>query len=196
VNPSGTGARSFRRAWAAVVAAVGLLQAATFLVDFDLGVSLPLHICRLTWIAVVFALWTLRPFPVALTYFWGGLLSTQAILTPSVTEHFPDPRFLAFWVLHLAEVAAAVYLVVLLRLAPRWRDLAATVATTLVWVAAAMTFNAVAGTNYGYLRRKPAGSVLDLLGPWPWYVVAEIVVVAAAWSLMLLAARRWSRRSR
>jgi hypothetical integral membrane protein (TIGR02206 family) len=195
VNPYGAGATTFRRAWAGLVAAVGSLQAVTFVVDFDLSVSLPLHICRLTWVAVVAALWTLRRLPVALTYFWGGLLSTQAILAPSLAESFPDPRFLAFWALHVMEVAAAVYLVVLLRLAPRWRDLAATVAATLAWAVVAISFNAVAGTNYGYLRHKPAGSVLDLLGPWPWYVGAEVVVVTAAWALMTLAAQWWSRRA-
>ncbi|GAA3832581.1 hypothetical protein GCM10022242_37140 [Nocardioides panacisoli] len=189
------GSRSFRRAWAVLVAAIGLFQAATFVVDFDLGVSLPLHICRLTWVAVVLALWTLRPLPVALTFFWGGLLSSQALLTPSLAEDFPDPRFLAFWALHLMEVAAAVYLVGVLRLAPRWRDLVTTVAATLLWAAVAMTFNGLAGTNYGYLQRKPDGSVLDLLGPWPWYLAAELVIVIAIWALMTLAARWWSGRS-
>jgi uncharacterized membrane protein YwaF len=41
------------------------------------------------------------------------------------------------------------------------------------------------GTNYGYLNRKPAvGTVLDLVGPWPGYVVVEVVVVAGVWALM------------
>jgi len=48
-----------------------------------------------------------------------------------------------------------------------------------------MTFNAVTGTNYGYLNRKPAvGTVLDLFGPWPGYVVVEVAVVAGVWALM------------
>lgn len=191
------GPTSFSRAWSAVVALVGLAQAVGFLVDFDLAVSLPLHISRLTWIAVAAALWTHRPFPVALAFFWGGLLSSQAILTPSLADDFPDPRYLAFWALHLMEVWAPVYLVIGLRLVPRWRDLAATVATTLLWAVVAMTFNAAADTNYGYLQQKPgSGSLLDLLGPWPWYVVAEIVVVSAVWAAMTAAARAWASRSR
>ena len=48
-----------------------------------------------------------------------------------------------------------------------------------------MTFNAVTGTNYGYLNRKPAvGTLLDWFGPWPGYVVVEIALVAGIWALM------------
>jgi uncharacterized membrane protein YwaF len=48
-----------------------------------------------------------------------------------------------------------------------------------------MAFNEVAGTNYGYLNRKPSvGTMLDLFGPWPGYVVVEIAVVAGVWALM------------
>ena len=56
---------------------------------------------------------------------------------------------------------------------------------TLVWAAFAFTFNVIAGTNYGYLNRKPpTASVLDVLGPWPVYLFAEITIVAIVWALM------------
>ena len=56
---------------------------------------------------------------------------------------------------------------------------------TAVWAATVMVFNALTGTNYGYLNRKPAvGTLLDLFGPWPGYVVVEIALVAAVWALM------------
>ncbi|WP_205014056.1 TIGR02206 family membrane protein [Nocardioides albidus] len=167
------------------------LQVVDLLVNFDLRVTLPLHLCDLAWVAATWALWSHRPFPVALTFFWGLTLTIQGIVTPSLNEDLPHPRYFAFWALHLLIVWAAVYLVVGLRLVPRWRDYRAVVLTTLVWAAATYVFNVVADTNYGYLMRKPGRSILDLLGPWPWYVVEEILIVLAVWALMTLAARRW-----
>jgi uncharacterized membrane protein YwaF len=51
--------------------------------------------------------------------------------------------------------------------------------------------NARFGTNYMYLRAKPeAPTLLDLLGPWPWYVLGgEIVAVCLLWLLSRSAPR-------
>ena len=153
--------------------------------NFDLDVSLPFHLSDLAWIAAAVALWTHHSYAVALTYFWGLVLTSQAVITPSLGEDFPDPRFFAFWFIHLLVVWAAVFLVWGHRLTPTWRDYRFTVAVTLAWAVAAYLFNEVAGTNYGYLQRKPSnGSLLDLLGPWPVYVAAEIAIVLGLWALM------------
>lgn len=152
---------------------------------FDWEKTLPLQLCDLASMISVYALWTRRPWAVALTYYWGLTLTTQAIITPDLGADFPDPIFLLFWAMHLLVVWAAVYLTWGLGLAPTWPNYRVAVALTAVWAASLFTFNVLAGTNYGYLNAKPnAASVLDLLGPWPWYVVAEIVIVAAVWALI------------
>ena len=85
-------------------------------------VTLPLHLCDLAWIAATWALWTHKPFPVALTFFWGLTLTIQGVITPALDEDLPHPRYFAFWALHLLIVWAAVYLVIGLGKVPRWRD--------------------------------------------------------------------------
>ncbi|MEQ6899621.1 TIGR02206 family membrane protein [Nocardioides sp. YIM 152588] len=181
------------RAWAVAVAAATVpFQVVDVLTRFEVGVSLPFHLSDLAWMVAAVALWTHHRIAVALTFYWS-LLTVQAVVTPSLGEEFPELRYFAFWMLHLLVVWAAAYLALGLGLAPGWREYGATIALTLAWVAAASAFNAVAETNYGYLSEKPAsGSALDLLGPWPWYVVAEIAIVAGIWALMtvLVAPRR------
>ncbi|WP_193606994.1 TIGR02206 family membrane protein [Nocardioides lijunqiniae] len=161
---------------------------------FELGVSLPFHLSDLAWVAAAVALWTHHRYAVALTYFWGLVLTTQAIVTPSLGEDFPDLRYFAYWFIHLLVVWAAVFLVWGRGLPPGWRDYRFTVAATFAWAVCAYTFNELAGTNYGYLQRKPrGGSVLDLLGPWPVYVLAEIGIVIVVWAAMTWP---WGRRER
>lgn len=181
-----TGLRRVSRAAAIAIPLVHVpTQVYDVLADFELGVSLPFHLSDLAWIAAAVALWNQQRTAVALTYFWGLVLTTQAVVTPSLGEDFPEVRFFAYWFIHLLVVWAAVFLVWGLRCTPTWRDYRVSLGVTLAWAVAAYSFNAVAETNYGYLQRKPSnGSVLDVLGPWPVYVLAEIVIVAAIWAAM------------
>ena len=167
--------------------------------DWDLDTSLPLQLCDLAWMAAAYALWTRRPWACALTYYWGLTLTSQAMITPGLTQDFPHPRYIGFWAMHLLVVWAAVHLTAGLRVRPSWRVYASTVAVTVTWAVTVFAFNAGFGTNYGFLNAKPGtASVLDLLGPWPWYVVTEIALVTTVWALITLpwtVAERRARRS-
>jgi hypothetical integral membrane protein (TIGR02206 family) len=154
--------------------------------DFDLGTSLPLQVCDLSWMLAAFALWTRHRGASVLLYFWASTLVVQAIVTPSLQQAFPDPRWWMFWGMHLASMWAMVLLVSLGE-RPTWHGYRVAVAVTLGWVLTMIAFNAATGANYGYLNRKPSvSSPLDLLGPWPGYVVVEVVVIAAVWALLTL----------
>ncbi len=152
--------------------------------DFDLATSLPVNLCDIAWVVASFALWTRRPWAVALTYYWGLTLSTQGIITPDLAHGFPAWRFFGFWGLHLLIVWAAVYLTAAGNL-PSWRGYRTTLVVTAAWAVAAMMFNAAVGSNYGYLNAKPRNaSALDLLGPWPLYVGTEMLILAVGWALI------------
>jgi hypothetical integral membrane protein (TIGR02206 family) len=153
--------------------------------DFSLSTSLPLALCDFAWIVAARALWTHDPGPTALIYYWGLTLTTQAIVTPSLGEAFPDPRFFMFWSMHFLIVWSAVYLIFGLGLGPGWREYRITLAVTLAWAVLAYIFDVVVDVNYGYLVRKPgSASLLDLLGPWPVYVLASLGILLAGWALI------------
>ena len=152
--------------------------------DFTLGTSLPLQYCDLTWMVAVVALWTRSWWAVALTFYWGLTLTVQAIVTPSLGQEFPDPRFFMYWGMHFLSVWAAGWLAAS-GSGPTWRGYRLAVVVTAVWAGVVMVFNEATGTNYGYLNRKPPGaSLLDLMPDWPFYVLIEIVLVIGIWALL------------
>lgn len=153
--------------------------------QFDFASTLPIQLCDLAWLASTWALWTQRPYAVALTYYWGLVLTTQAIITPWLVVDFPEPKFIGFWGMHLLIVWAAVFLTWGLGIRPTWRLFRSTVLTTVVWAVSVFTFNVIAETNYGFLNEKPnTPSILDYLGPWPLYVVLEVAILLAVWALI------------
>jgi hypothetical integral membrane protein (TIGR02206 family) len=164
----------------------GLAGTATELVPFEVKGSLPLQICDFAWVAVAWALLTRHRVALALTYYWGLTLSLQAMVQPTLDDAFPDPNFFAFWGKHVLLVWGAVYATLSLRQGPDWRGYRQAVAATFVWVAGVMCLNPLLGSNYGYFNEKPDGTVLDYLGPWPWYVLAEVAIVLVGWALITL----------
>lgn len=152
----------------------------------NIGASLPLELCDLAEYVAVIALWTRSRRATAFVYYVALTLSIQAIVTPSLEQTFPSPRFFGFWTLHLLVVWAAVYLTWGLGFRPTWRLYWFTCAVTLVWAGVAYSSNIVLGTNFGYLNHKPsAASLLDLFGPWPWYLLVGGSIISSVWALLL-----------
>lgn len=171
----------------AILVVVAPFQVYVLLPDqWNPGTSLPLQLCDLAWMVAVIALWTGRWWASALTFYWGLTLSSQAFLTPTLDgRDFPHLDYVMFWGLHLLVVWAAIYLTWGLGWRPDWRGYAVAVGTTVGWGFAMLVFNDLAGTNYGFVTEKPpSGSVLDLLGDWPWYLLSELALGSAVWALM------------
>jgi hypothetical integral membrane protein (TIGR02206 family) len=147
--------------------------------------SLPLSLCDVGLVIATFACWLpSRPLLVELTYFWGLAGSLQGVLTPDLTQRFPELQFFVYVVGHVGIVTAAVYLVVGLRRRPRPRAVPRIFLLTAAYAAVVGVFDDATGANYMFLRAKPAtGSLLSILGPWPWYIAG-----AAALALIVLMA--------
>lgn len=123
--------------------------------NWDVASSLPLHFSDLTWMTAAYTLWTQRRWSFALTYYWGLTLNPQAMLTPALdAPDFPDLAFIDFWVLHTLAVWAAVFLTWGLGMRPDWRSVATAVTATVAWGLGLLGFNALAGTNYGFVHRR------------------------------------------
>lgn len=178
--------RRFGRAFGAVTLVLYVVIYLALMFPPALERSVPLRLTDLATLAAGYALWSQRRWAYALTYYWCLTLSTQALLSPALeSPDFPHYEFLAFWAIHLLVVWAAIYLTWGVGMHPDWRSYRFAVAATVAWVVVTFAFNSLAGTNYGFVNRKPATpSLLDVLGPWPWYLGTVAVLLLIVWALM------------
>jgi hypothetical integral membrane protein (TIGR02206 family) len=162
---------------------------------FDVEHSLPLHISDLAWMAAAYALWFRQWWAYALTYYWGLTLVPQALITPALdAPAFLGLDFVSFWGQHLLVLWAAVYLTWWVGMRPNWAGFAFAATVTVAWGMVMLGFNALAGTNYLFVSRKPDNpSLLDLMGEWPWYLGVELAVGLTAWALLTWP---WTRHAR
>ncbi|HLJ17073.1 MAG TPA: TIGR02206 family membrane protein [Bryobacteraceae bacterium] len=153
--------------------------------------NLPLQLCDVAVWGTVIACLTLKPAAVEFAYFVGLAGAGMALLTPDLWSPWPSYPAIYFFVAHGGIVTGCSALVFgrIARLRPNavWRAFG----LLLAYAALIAVFDAVFGTNYVYLCRKPRNaSLLDALGPWPLYLVTGAAVGLALFWLLWLPVRR------
>lgn len=132
---------------------------------------LPLELCDMSLWLAIFTLFLLKPAVFDVLYYWALAGASMALLTPNligVTRFVEVMYFLS----HGLTVAAVLYLVWTRQARPR----PGSVRRAMVWTNIAAIpvgiFDYIYKTDYMYLCTKPAAaSLMDLFGPWPWYIV-------------------------
>lgn len=181
-----------RRSLAAVILGAYAVEQLTYAArgTWTVRVNLPFQLTDAVTFVSVAAL--LRPgaaLLVELLYFWAFTATLQAVLTPDLGQAFPDVLFFTFFLAHSGAIVAACLHVLGARRVPRrgaaWRAYGITVGfAVLAAIATALT-----GGNYMFLREKPAeGSLLDVMGPWPWYIAGAAALAALMFLVLELLA--------
>lgn len=161
--------------------------------SYELDFDLPLHLTDAATMVAALALWTLRPLPFELTYFWGLTASLQATLTPGLADddRFPSFFYWQYFVTHAGVVLAAVFLAFGLGLTANPGAVPRVFLATAAWAAVAAAGNALTGGNYMFLTQRPeTASVLDYMGPWPWYILGAASLALAMFAVLDLPFRR------
>jgi hypothetical integral membrane protein (TIGR02206 family) len=187
------GSRSLRLAVAAVLflnmAWWDSYQAWHGLLSFP--THLPVEFCDYTTYLTLIALITLSPAAFDLSYYGALGGSTMALLTPDLSERFPSVSTSEFFITHGLVVAITLYMVGGGLARPRKGSVIRAMLGVNVWAALDGTLDWVFKANYMYLRTKPGNaSLLDVLGPWPWYIVATEGVALGLFLLLYLPFRR------
>jgi hypothetical integral membrane protein (TIGR02206 family) len=145
------------------------------------AIALPVQLCDVGGFVAAAALWWRKPLLVEVAYFWGLGGTLQALLTPDLADHFPSYPYLQFYVTHAGVVLGGLFLVIGLRLRPRAGSVPRIFFLTLGFAAIVAVVDVVTGGNYLYLRHIPPGaSLLNVMGPWPWYIVTGVAVALVA----------------
>jgi len=136
------------------------------------------------------------PFLAELTYFWALSGTLQALITPSFAAPFPSYIFFKFFITHGAVIIGAVYLVAALGVRPGFRSAFKAFFATVCWALAVGFFNFLFHTNYMFLAAKPSRpSLMDLFGPWPFYLLVVSGFAMICFLLLALPFRKAGRRS-
>jgi hypothetical integral membrane protein (TIGR02206 family) len=145
---------------------------------------LPLHLCDVSVFLAPVVLLTGHRRVFEVLYFWGIGGALQAIATPPPLDAFPRLTCISFFFGHGVVLASALYAAVVMRLRPTPRSIVRVWAITNLYGLAIIPVNLALDANYLFLLRKPAApTLLDLMGPWPWYV---LVLDAVAFAVICL----------
>lgn len=135
--------------------------------------SLPLHLCMLATILCGIML-LMRSYGLyEVLYFWVLAGATQALLTPDLQIYgFPHFRFWIFFTAHGAILSAVVFMTFAYSYRPTWASIGRVVLVTNTYLLFVGIVNFYTGGNYMFVAHKPAfPSLIDYLGPWPWYIL-------------------------
>lgn len=150
--------------------------------------NLPLHFCSFMSIFAFIALWWRARWACATVYFGVLAGSIQGLITPAMANGYPSLAFFVFFIAHSLLLVVALSIPVLLGWRARgWDDLL-TLLIMDAYVLMIHPINLCLGSNYGYTMGPPIpGTLLDFLGPAPWYYLwAQLPVLALLRLLMLL----------
>lgn len=141
---------------------------------WSLQTSLPLHLCGISIIITIIMLLTKSCFLFELTYFWGLIGGTIAIITPALDVNYTHYRFWQFLIAHGAIILGVLFMIWVEDYYITYRSIWKTFIITNFIMVIVAAINILLGANYLYLFAKPLGSsktLYDFLGPWPWYLV-------------------------
>jgi hypothetical integral membrane protein (TIGR02206 family) len=154
----------------------------------SLAFSLPIQICTGATILCPIMLWRRSYRLFEIIYFWGLAGATQALFTPDIGAFgFPHFVFIIFFTSHGSILLCVVFMLAAERYRPYWSSLGRVIPITLGFLGFAGLANALTGGNYMFVARKPPfPTLIDYLGPWPWYVLYLIAIGIVSFVIVYL----------
>lgn len=158
-----------------------------YLGNFNINTDLPLELCNIIPLLMIIALWRKSRMLLSIIFFWIMAGTLQANITPTLLNVFPHYEWIRYWMIHAGLPIMAIYTFYVLGYRFNFRDIVRSALSMNVIAAFIYIVNIFLDSNYMYLVAKPPpGTIYDLLGPWPWYIVSLEFCLIILFSVVLL----------
>lgn len=141
--------------------------------QWTLQTMLPFHLCSvLVWLSAYMLV--KRSFRIyEFAYLLGIPGALQALLTPDLGLYdFPHFRYFQVFISHGLIVLAALYMTLVEGFRPVPKSLLRVLIFSNLYMLVITGLNLLIGSNYLFTAHKPeTASLLDILPPWPWYLL-------------------------
>ena len=184
----GKGTKKFRLSLAAIL----IFQEVSFQIWsittglWSVKYTLPLQLCSITTILTAVLLVTKSKKLYEVIYFWGIGGAIQALLTPEIGIYtYPHFRYFEFFIAHGTIIAGCLFMTFVEGYRPKLKSVWKSMIVLNIYALFVGIFNKIVGANYMFLCAKPeVSSIMDILGPWPFYI-ATLEIVAVVFFLIL-----------
>jgi len=135
---------------------------------------LPLHLCSAFVILNSIMLFTRSYKIYEYSFFLGIGGALQAFLTPDAGIYgLPHFRAVQTLVAHGLIITEAIYMTAVEGFRPTWGSIKRIFIGANIYMVCVGIINWLLGSNYMFIAHKPeTASLLDVLGPWPWYILS------------------------
>lgn len=166
--------------------------------EYDTGLfsvqgSLPLHLCRVIAFALPLIMLNENRKWLGVMYFWVLVGTANAIITPDEKTIFPHWSYIVYFSLHLGLVSTMLYAIFVYKFRLIWKDYFEAIRVTIGYAILVTLINILIGSNYFYTMGTPSsGSLLDKLGPWPWYILTGLVLLVILFFIVFIPYLFWN----
>lgn len=156
---------------------------------------LPLQLCSVSLLLSVVMLLRKSYGLYEITFFWGLGGAAQAMITPELFYPFPHFRFFHFFIAHICIILACLYMTWVEQVRPTHRSVWKAMGFLNLLLPIALFANWLTGGNYLFVSQKPSNpSLIDYLGPYPWYI-ASLELAAIFLFYLLYLPFAWKKQS-
>lgn len=146
--------------------------------------SLPLELCSIASLICGVMLLINSRFLCEIFYFIAIGGAIQAMITPALDFGFPQFRYIQFFLDHFLLMMAPLILIWYYHYKLTWKSVFKAFITINIIAVIVYCLNVLFSSNYMFLMYKPkTASLLDLLGPYPFYLLSLEVIV---WCIFVL----------